>query len=93
MTETTTAKSLEERESAVLARERALDLRERHVTELEDALHERDTLGTTKSELAAVAELQLREANGRLVAAAVRAHEMAEAAEVAKAQNVPYGEP
>ena len=74
------------REAAVLAAEHALASRERDMVQLEGALREQDNAISAKSELSAVIELQLREANERLVVATVRAQTMAEDAENAAAQ-------
>ena len=79
-------KTLEQRESAVLAGEQALAARERDASQLERVLRERDQAMKSKAESAAVIELQLREANERLVLAAVRAQELTEAAQGATAR-------
>jgi len=85
------AKTLAEREAAVLAREqailgreRAVDLREEGVTLREKALREREEAAMTQAAaLSASTGAQLREANERLVVATVRAQIMAETAEEA----------
>ena len=79
-------KTLLQRESAVLAGEHALAARERDTAQLESALREQATTIQAKADSAAVIELQLREANERLVVAAVRAQVLTEAAEGATAQ-------
>ena len=55
-----------EREAALLAIEHSLAARERDIMQLEEAPREQDNAISAKSELSAVIELQLREANERL---------------------------
>ncbi len=74
-----TAKTLAERETAVLAAEQASDLRD-------TALRVQEEVANAQTEHSARIETQLREANERLIVATVHAQAMAEAAEQTAAQ-------
>ena len=74
------------REAALLAAERALALRERAAALLESTLRQQENAARALSAHTAFTETQLREANERLVVAAVRAQTMTEAAEGVAAQ-------
>jgi diguanylate cyclase (GGDEF)-like protein len=76
------AKTLAEREAAVLAREQAVDLREEGIRLREKALRDQEEHAMTQAvALSTPAEAQLREANESLVIATVSAQATAEAAE------------
>jgi diguanylate cyclase (GGDEF)-like protein len=90
---TTTTKKMADREDAILAGEQAVSSREEvarlreEVAELrEKALRAQEEAARIRIELGAVTEAHLREANERLVLAAVHAQTMKDAAEQAAAQ-------
>ncbi len=80
------APTLAAREALVLAIERSAALRENAVTMREQMLQLWEDAARARTEFAALTAAQLREANERLVVAAVRAQAMTEEAEGAAAQ-------
>jgi diguanylate cyclase (GGDEF)-like protein len=81
-----TSLSLTEREASILAREKASQNRNETADRRDNDANRREVKARIKAELSADAKVQLREANERLVVAAIQAQTMTEAAETATAK-------
>ncbi len=73
-------------EGALLTREQSMALREKNIFVREQALQEQERAFRAKVDRGALTEAQLREANERLVIAAMRAQTMVDAADIAARQ-------